>query len=60
MKLEILASHINQALKTSDAPKLAGLLSYQDIHSDGLFIANPGVTVREQFATQASHIDCIQ
>jgi hypothetical protein len=47
MRLEILASHINQALKTNDAPKLAGLLSYQDIHSDGLFITNPGVTVRQ-------------
>jgi len=49
MKLEILASHINQALKTSNALKLAGLLSYEDVHSDGLFMANPGVTVRQQF-----------
>jgi len=52
MKLEILASHINIALKTNDGARLATLLSYQDEHCDALFMANPGVTVRPQSENQ--------
>ncbi|KIM21018.1 hypothetical protein M408DRAFT_29880 [Serendipita vermifera MAFF 305830] len=44
MKLENLANHINVALKSANAPKLATLLSYQDVHKDGLFVNNPGAS----------------